>query len=203
MSLCRAVVCFASIFLGLASASAQVQGTVAPGQVQGTSVAPPLFQGIMVDAKGKTVGRIYEAGPMAGFNGVIRQIAGIWVALPVADYTSGFMSIPAGPQFTLYYQSNDCTGPAFMYVNPAGVTEPAFAIVTTIPPATAPAIYFAGTPSMVVNINSSNYYGSNSPSCNNLDQIGLGGPGSITAYMGAIQSVPVSSLGLTPPFRVK
>ena len=59
MSFCRALVSFASIFLGLASASAQVQGTVAPGQVQGTSVAPPLFQGIVeayttIDPPGST-----------------------------------------------------------------------------------------------------------------------------------------------------
>lgn len=79
-----------------------------------------------------------------------------------------------------------------MSVNAAGVTAPAMAIVTTIPPATAPSIYFAGTPSMVVTTNSSTYYGD--PICNE--------PGTI-AYMGAIQNVPVNSLGLTPPFHLQ
>ena len=78
-------------FLCLVSSFAQPQ-------IQGTSVAPPLFQGIMVDAKGKTVGRIYinallpgpppgpgnqnPGGPNA-VHVVIRQIDGVWVGLPV------------------------------------------------------------------------------------------------------------------------
>jgi hypothetical protein len=190
MSSCRALVFFASMFLGVASASAQLQGTVAPGQVQGTSVAPPLFQGIMVDAKGKTVGRInigmFENGP----NIVIRLIEGIWVALMVADPTSGFITGQAAG-FTTYYQSADCTGQALLYVNPNhGTAFPALGQVVTIPPATAPSIYFAGTPSFL-NLNS----GRQGDQCFPF--------GNQSGYLGPLQFVPLSSLGLTLPFKVK
>jgi hypothetical protein len=112
----------------------------------------------MVDAKGKTVGRIY-INTLTNGNGnngniVIRQINGIWVALPVEDLTS-FTTIPAS-DFFYYYQSSDCTGPALMYVNQnviPWVTAPPLARVATIPPATTPSIYFAGTPAGVVGLN--------------------------------------------------
>jgi hypothetical protein len=52
--------------------------------------APPLFQGIMVDAKGKTVGRLILDYSSAFFQQyVIRQIGGIWVSLPVLE--TGFL----------------------------------------------------------------------------------------------------------------
>jgi hypothetical protein len=73
-----------------------------------------LFQGIMVDAKGKTVGRI---GAMAhdGNNTVIRQINGMWVELAV-DPAAGFP--PA--TFDYGYQSTDCTGQAYLAMASTG-----------------------------------------------------------------------------------
>jgi hypothetical protein len=49
MSLSRAVVSVAAIFLGLSAAVA----------AETNNTSPPLFQGLMVDAKGKDVGRVY------------------------------------------------------------------------------------------------------------------------------------------------
>jgi hypothetical protein len=55
-------------------------------QTQTTTVTPPLFQGIVVDAKGKTVGRIYINaalsftsfyGTTAAVHLIIRQINGV------------------------------------------------------------------------------------------------------------------------------
>jgi hypothetical protein len=83
-----------------------------------------------------------------------------------------------------------------MYVNSNTVpyvTAPPLAVIATIPPATAPSIYFAGTPASLVTINSYTQSGY----CNVL------APNGFTANMGPIQSVPVSSLGLTLPFSVK
>jgi len=209
MFLKRAAWSIASIFLGLTAtvAQAQVQGTVAPGQAQTTSVTPPLFQGIMVDAKGKNVGRIYVNalassgglyGPAAHM--VIRQIDGVWVGLPVTDFTSGFT--PYDPtSFQYYYPSADCTGQAYMFVNRifksngaelAAAIAPPIALVTTIPPSTEPYIYFAGAPAFV---------SMNSIRVNPNAPCALTGPS--TLWMGPIQSVPVSSLGLTLPFKVK
>jgi hypothetical protein len=175
-------------------AQAQVQGTVAPGQVQGTSVAPPLFQGIIVDAKGKTVGRIYinAYGPTT-VHMVIRQIDGIWVGLPVFDFTSGFAATDP-TAFLVLYQSVDCTGQAYALLNQdfhvAGA--PARALVATIPPSTAPYIYFGGTPAFIT---------INSQRAGPLGTCTTVPPRS--GWAGPIQSVPVSSLGLTLPFSVK
>src|ERR1700731_4059358 len=93
MSLIRAVVSIASIFLGLSAAVAQQAGTATNNAAASASSGltnPPVFQGLMVDAKGKTVGRYvfsgnaYSAGDLGdaflgGF--VVRQINGIWVML--------------------------------------------------------------------------------------------------------------------------
>jgi hypothetical protein len=199
-------------FLGLVAAFAQAQ-------IQGSSVAPPLFQGIMVDAKGRNVGRIYINAllPGNGSNGafapavhmVIRQIDGVWVGLPVTDFTSGF-NVSDRTTLLYLYQSADCTGQAYLpvsnnvYVWPAvsanlfvaTSSAPPIALVATIPPSTEPYIYFAGTPALVT-INSLRR------------EAGTGSNGQCNGYpatpvwVGPIQSVPVSSLGLTLPFKVK
>src|SRR5271169_5620520 len=90
----HALVGFGTVFATpLVAQNAAVQSNAA-------TKSPPLFQGIMVDAKGKDVGRIYisvvPTGAFVGNSGniVIRQIDNIWVALPVADFTSGFTSVP-------------------------------------------------------------------------------------------------------------
>jgi hypothetical protein len=209
MFLKRAAWSIAAIFLALTAtvAQGQVQGTVAPGQTQTTTVTPPLFQGIMVDATGKTVGRIYINALLSGnlypnfFNMgfvhlVIRQIDGVWVGLPVTGFTSGFTVASDPTAFSYFYQSIDCTGQAYMSMNGSVnnsnlATAPAVGFVATIPPSTVPYIYFAGTPAWV-QISSARYPTGN---CYPV--------GPQTAWVGPIQSVPVSSLGLTLPFKVK
>jgi hypothetical protein len=110
------------------------------------ATAPPLFQGIMVGAKGNTVGRLGAIGH-EGYNTVIRQISGIWVELQV-DVVAGF----ATKSFNYWYQSSDCTGQAYLMVNSnagGGILElPAQGAVTLVSPTTEPSIYFAGTPSL-------------------------------------------------------
>jgi hypothetical protein len=198
MFLKRAAWSIASIVLGLTAtvAQAQVQGTVAPGQTQTTTVTPPLFQGIVVDAKGKTVGRIYinawqpEYYGFRHYHMVIRQIDGVWVAIPASDFTSGFSTFDPN-NFVSYYQSSDCTGQAYMVVNPSVLSnEPAISYVTTIPPSSEPYIYFAGTPVVSWVTISSQRQGASG--CSTVS----GAPG----WVGPMQSVPVSSLGLTLPF---
>jgi Collagen triple helix repeat (20 copies) len=188
------------------------QGSPGPQGVQGPAGPQgPEGQGgnLLVDAKGNIVGSIYMTGPNIGFNLVVRQINGIWVGLPVADYTAGFATFPAitPGELVRYYQSVDCTGQAYMSVNPAAdgsvsngygpVISPALATVITIPPATAPSIYFAGTPSVLTLNSSNNSTTSSNSTCSSL------GVGGMTAYVGPIQSVPVSSLGLTLPFSIE
>jgi hypothetical protein len=91
-----------------------------------------------------------------GFNVVLLQISGMWMALPVADPTSGFTSISADG-FNVFYQSTDCTGQPLLFVNSnkgGWATGPVLGNVVTIPPATAPSIYFAGTPTSMATIGS-------------------------------------------------
>jgi Collagen triple helix repeat (20 copies) len=176
------------------------QGLQGPQGVPGPQ--GPQVGTLLVDAKGNIVGSIYlNAFPQEFYNSdtvplhaVLRQINGIWVELPVTDITSGFSITPV-PSFFYYYQSVDCTGQAYMFVNLVYlefVTAPAIATVTTIPPATSPSIYFAGAPVSLVSISSKQQAGSTCSSGN----VG-------EAYMGPLQSVPLSSLGLTLPFSIK
>jgi hypothetical protein len=187
MSFSRAAVSVASMFLGLSAAFAQQEAT--------TAAQPPEFQGTMVDAKGKTVGRLI-IDVRGNQNSVVRQINKVWVVLVVPDLATGFL---VNTNISYWYQSSDCTGQAYLAVNPetsAAVTAPAFGNVATIPPATQPAIYFAGAPASVVAIKSLKTTGS--PICGTV-----GFPDGNPMYVGLPQSVPVSSLGLTLPFSVK
>jgi len=115
------------------------------------------------------------------------------VALPLLDFTTGFRTdFPADIQ--PWYQSADCTGPAYLAVSPipaanAAVNGPAAAQIVTVPPATAPSIYFAGAPTAVLIMGSTR--------TNNCYPYGdYGG-------VGLLQSVPLSNLGLTLPFSLK
>jgi hypothetical protein len=126
MSLTRAVVSVAAIFLGLSAAVAQQPETAANNAAAAASSAltnPPVFQGLMVDAKGKTVGRLYPGGTTrTGGNSVVRQINGVWVLLAVLDLdpTTGFqLAILANNELVYLYQSADCTGQAYFLVNPS------------------------------------------------------------------------------------
>jgi hypothetical protein len=184
------------VVLPAAAAQGQVQGTVAPGPAPGTYVAPPLLQGIVVDATGKTVGRIYPNAAGIGGNLIIRQIEGIWVGLPLSDLTSWLHgSDPA--TFPIYYPSLNCTRAAYALTNGNAFLGPGFpsmALVAVVPPSTAPYIYFAGTPALV-----------------QLSSVQLGPAGNctqvipppISLWAGTLISAPVSSLGLTLPFKVK
>jgi hypothetical protein len=193
--------------LGVSAAIAQ--------QTNAAGIAnPPVFQGIMVDAKGKTVGRFLFDPNNTAPGGhapqpavyVVRQIGGIWVTLQVGDFNTGFQTV-APPELLYLYQSIDCTGQAYFLVSqhPTDyVTGPAFGWVTTIPPATAPSIYFAGSPASVVWTNSYRCAGDigcpvygGGPGCQVYP--GGGGPNNV----GPVQSVPLSNLGLTPPFSIK
>jgi hypothetical protein len=121
------------------------------------------------------------------------QIQGIWVTLPVVDPASGFLSLqPQDLGTALYYQSSDCTGQAYMLINTFESTAPAYGIVTAIPPATAPSIYYAGTPNLI-NFRSYSLLGVGA-SC-------VAASGS--AILGPVQNYPVSSLGFTLPFSIQ
>jgi hypothetical protein len=80
-------------------------------QPNAATAQPPVFQGLMVDAKGKTIGRyvfsgLYGGGTaMAGFNAfVVRQISGIWVMIPVGDFKTGFAPV-RDPSFIQFFLS--------------------------------------------------------------------------------------------------
>jgi hypothetical protein len=186
------------------------QGQQGPQGVPGPqgSQGQPGAQ-VLVDANGKTVGQIYLnlfGNPQldnnglgqsddGGFNVVLLQISGMWVALPVADPTSGFFSILAR-DFWVFYQSTDCTGQPLLFVNSnksGWPTGPVLGNVVTIPPATAPSIYFAGTPTSTVTIGSARAGGS---SCGSRQDTPVG-------YVGPMQSIPLSNLGFMPPFSIR
>jgi hypothetical protein len=206
MSSIPAVAFVTSVFLGLSAAVAQQATNNAAASASSALVNPPAFQGLMVDAKGKTVGRLFITTSFSNTDGtgissslsVVRQISGIWVLLGVADLGTGFALFdPTNLRF--FYKSADCTGPAYLQVSgPLNTTnvvwEPASAYVTAIPPATAPTIYFAGSASFIT-VGSSRYVGA--AGC-------LLGP-VITnpMYLGLMQNIPLNSLGLTLPFSIK
>ncbi len=174
--------------LGLTAAVAQQrQATTAP-----TAKSPPppaLFQGIMEDAKGKTVGRLGAIGH-DNFNTVIRQINGTWVEVQV-DIATGFVTTP----FDYWYQSSDCTGQPYLLasaINGGGAhVVPGMAAVGIVPPATELSINFVAQPSLL-----------NMQSTGHTDRSYCAAEAR-SLWVGIPQSVPVSSLGLTLPFSVK
>jgi hypothetical protein len=196
MSLIRAVVSVVSIFLGLSASVAQQAGTATNNAAASASSAltnPPVFQGLMVDAKRKTVGRLFPV-TVGGFSDlVVRQISRVWVTLQV-DVLQGFT---VSGDLDFLYTSADCVGQAYLAVssniNPTA-TLPARGYVVTIPPSTQPSIYFAGPPysNLVINSDRDAFGGGcTSPS--------IGAP----VFVGPAQNVPVNSLGLTLPFSVE
>jgi len=171
-----AILSIASVFFGLSAAFADEDDLDGRAWLQ---AAPPLFQGIVVDAKGKTVGRL------GGRDTVIRQINRIWVEIPV-DVVAGF--IPA--ELIYLYQTSDCTSQAYLGVysyDASGATLPAQGVVATVPPATEPSIYFAGTPASLLPTKSYRIVAGGNLGCHPVDR---------TVYVGALQSVTVSSLRL-------
>ena len=88
MRIFRSSVCYALVVIGgLFGTPLFAQDTVA--EANANAAAPPLFQGIVVDANGKTVGRLGAIGH-EGYNTVIRQIGGIWVELQLDVRNKGF-----------------------------------------------------------------------------------------------------------------
>jgi hypothetical protein len=111
------------------------------------------------------------------------------------------------------YQSADCTGQAYLSLSlslslplplplsvfgngAASPTPIAPEIGTTaiVPPATVPSIYFADKPESVLSIRTA---------IGGIFGTLCSGYGGFNVAVGLPQSVPVSSLGLTPPFSVK
>jgi hypothetical protein len=174
---------------GLFATPLFAQNTVAEANAN-AAAAPPLFQGIVVDANGKTVGRLGAIGH-EGYNTVIRQIEGIWVELQL-DMVSGF--VPKG--FNYWYQSSDCSGQAYLMVNSSAggsvLALPAQGAVALVSPATEPSVYFAGTPSLLT---IKSYRPATSSFCSTY--------GNFPQYFGLPQSVPLSSFAIAPPFSIK
>jgi hypothetical protein len=184
------------VALNFTGAFAQNIGGAADG---GGGSFSPLFQGIVVDTKGRLVGRLSYIGT------VIRQIDGTWVAI-TTDFVTGFI-----PNQVLFYnyQSSDCTGQPYMPTNSNCAFEscpaflPADGIVATIPPATQPSIYYPETPGfrpmqsfkVIANPNVSYQLGVCYPLSNS------GNP--VPVFAGLPQSVLMSRLGLTPPFSIR
>jgi hypothetical protein len=143
--------------------------------------AGPPGQGSLsvVDVNGKTVGVLLE--PNAATVG--RQIGGVWVAI-----TFNWQGFGPDQSVIFYYQSQDCTGPRYM----DAASVPVRGIFST--DQSPPSIYFPGAPVSQVTVNSTN--GGPNTNCGRF-------PGPQTFPLGLAQSVPISSLGLTPPFSVK
>jgi hypothetical protein len=188
MSFARVIV-IASIFMGVSTALAQQ-----PATKPKPPPPLPLFQGIMVDAKGKTVGRLGLLG-RDGVNTVILQLSGTWVEVLV-DPLTGFISSP--PLY--FYQTADCTLQVYLSFTLPGagrmVLPAVAAAVAAIPPATEPSIYFAGTPTLMT---PQSFKQLSDPSGCHV----YNGEYGASLYVGLPQSVPVSSLGLTLPFSVE
>jgi hypothetical protein len=152
----------------------------------------------LVDATGKLIGPFFPAIPeQGGVSFVLIKINGAWVELQVQDLTVGFTSA----QFPLYYayQSTDCTGTAYLFVttpfNPNNI-GPIIGSAVTIPPATTPSIYYAGTPTSLLTIKST--LNTEISGCSALSN-----PNGEMAFVGPPQSVPVSSLGFTLSFSIQ
>jgi hypothetical protein len=145
----------------------------------------------MVDAKGKTVGRlawnVYSSSQQ-----VMRQIDGVWVVLIISDLTTGFL-IDRPPAYV--YQSTDCTGQTYLATNAeSGQSYPILGTVAAVPPAASASIYFAGPPYDMLLMKSGRSPGE---SCFPFDG------GGANMAVGLAHSVTVSSLDLTPPFFIK
>jgi hypothetical protein len=111
--------------LGVSAALAQKPETAPAASASSALTNPPVFQGLMVDAKGKDVGRLFLGfqGPIDGAlvtsTNVVRQISKTWVSLQVRDFATGFLIVDPSQSLTYFFQSADCTGQAYF---PARVT---------------------------------------------------------------------------------
>jgi hypothetical protein len=120
------------------------------------------------------------------------------VLLSVPNFATGFQTTDPS-NISYLFQSIDCTGQAYFPVNPyysesTFVTGPAVGFVTAIPPATAPSVYFAGSPVIAT------FQSSRNPGYACTPGVPAANP---VYYAGPVETVPVSSLGLTLPFSIK
>jgi hypothetical protein len=197
----RAIVSIASI-LGLlvTAAAAQQPETASAASASSALTNPPVFQGLMVDAKGKTVGLLFPDST-SGVDYIVRQLNKIWVQLPI-DPLAGFPDQSGNLRYV--FQSVDCAGQGYFLLNwhsnysLTAAALPALGLLATIPPSTQPSIYFAGAPVSKVTIGSFRYVGDICRTPQPDDPL-AGQP----VGVGPAQSVPLSSLGLTLPFSVK
>jgi hypothetical protein len=161
--LSRAIVSVASIFLGLSAASAQQQATTLP------AAQAPLYQGVMVDSKGKNVGRII------GINQVVREVNGIPVVMDANS--SGFLFYnpldvydPANyyRRTHVFFKSADCTGAGFI----DATDVPVYGILNTTSTNVMTFVY-PGKPTAIVNVASARNI---SPILNPSCEPATGGP---------------------------
>jgi hypothetical protein len=168
------------------------QGPQGPRGIQGMQGPQGPGAIMVVDANGNAVGQL---GRNDNVTSIIWQISGIWVEVPV-DVVNGF--VPTKEFFNeanFFWQSPDCTGQPYLAQQGGGSGTSAFlsqAVIATVPPATQPSIYFAGSP-MLLTMQSYKPFLFNS-ACQGIQT---------TIYVGLPQNVLVSSLGLTPPFSIK
>jgi hypothetical protein len=119
-----------------------------------------------------------------------------FLRLGVTDLGTPFQPITPNA-VTYFYQTVDCTGQAYFAAtdSTAAITGLVIGVVSQVPPVTSPLIYFAGSPVSVLPL-----YSQRSPPNGNCSPF-IQPPVSIA--VGPVQSVPVSSLGLTPPFSIQ
>jgi hypothetical protein len=165
--------------LGLLMTAALAQQpalTGAPATAQ-----PPLYQGTMIDAKGKNVGRLLEVSR------VVREVSGIPVGINAMS--SGFQIYPP-TDIQVFFQSADCTGTGFL----DAANVPVLGFVTTNPPTIPqPSLVYPGKPVAVMTMASIRTLGN---PCQTLDT-------PYTYTFGPMQTVDVATFGLVPPFTSK
>src|SRR5262249_15794946 len=127
---------------------------------------------LVVDANGYIVGPLFTSfSDLATYGNppvVLLKINQAWVALAISDLSAGF-DVSNYQTVTYYFQSNDCTGQAYLFVVPntpnpnlpPAVTAPAFGVPAIIAPSTQPVIYFAGLPAGTMTLHSYKFPGYN------------------------------------------
>jgi hypothetical protein len=149
---------------------------------------PGPDQGVVVDANGKFVGALLSQ------NVVTLKLNGIWVALGVT--ASGFPVAGTITSVHFYYPTSDCSGPSYINID---LPRTALTVQSPQPipvPTPVPTILFAGNPVQNLHILSYVPYNGNNVVCTAASP-------NTYILVGPTQGIPLSSLGLTPPFTVK
>jgi hypothetical protein len=151
----------------------------------------------VIDSQGNFVGAVLEAGLDRAL--IVRAISGN--SVPITVSTAGFIDTDGGGSISrmLSYESPDCTGTPLMFVEPPNTLLPATARVS------GTAAYFAkaGTAATRTALSFSESCAAPGggtplpPSC----CFSIPPPGDTEAYQEAA-SFDLSTLGLTPPFKI-